>query len=298
LYYGTVLFCTIGFGDIEPDTTYGRLYTIFLAIYGVAFLGILLGALIDYCVEYRQSSSEQHLRKVGTLVLQRIHQRETKTRLCSTRALNVDDSVVVDETADFVPRSTKDSFPEKSLFDEIVALILLEVPIMSVVILLAIGIGHYEGWTVFESIYWFVISGTTVGFGDFYPRLVYVKLFCVFYLPLAVAALGDLLGRIVTIYMDRKRRYSEKQFLSQSFTLVDLNTMDADQSGRVDKVEFLSYMLCALQKVSKDDINEIIELFHKLDMDGNEYLTKSDLVAKEWETSFRSSIEQSMNNVQ
>lgn len=288
LYYGTVLFCTIGFGDIEPDNTAARLYTICLALYGIAFLGILLGAVIDYCIDYRYVSSEQQRRKVGTQVLQRMQQTEMKRR-DETYVENV-----VDETTDEVSSATTECASEKSLRDEILALVLLEVPVLSFVILLAIGVGHFEGWSVFNSIYWLVISGTTVGFGDFYPRNTYVKLFCIFYLPMAVAVLGDLLGRIVTIYMDRKRRRLEKEFLSQSLTLVDLSTMDTDHDGRVDKAEFLSYMLCALQKVSKEDVDGILDLFFKLDVDGSGVLTKRDLISRDWEDTFRSSLEKSM----
>ena len=183
---------------------------------------------------------------------------------------------------------------DPSLLDDIVKLLKLEVPIMLVAILFAILIGHYEHWTVVESIYWFVISGTTVGFGDYYPQLSSVKLFCVLYLPFAVAVLGDLLRRIIGIYINRKRRLLEKQFLARSLSLADLDIMDADRSGRVDKAEFLAYMLCTLQKVSKEDVNEIMELFHKLDVDDDNYLTKSDLVSEEWVKTLRSSIEQSI----
>jgi potassium channel subfamily K, other eukaryote len=290
LYYGTVLFCTIGFGDIEPDNSAARLYTIFLALYGIAFLGILLGAVIDYCLDCRYVSSEQQRRKVGTQVLHRMQQTDMMRR-DDTDAENVVDEATDDEADS---STTTECTAEKSLWEEIFALVLLEIPVLSFVILLAIGVGHFEGWSVFNSIYWFVISGTTVGFGDFYPRNINVKLFCVFYLPMAVAVLGDLLGRIVTIYMDRKRRRLEKEFLSQSLTLVDLGTMDVDHDGRVDKAEFLSYMLCALQKVSKEDVDGIMDLFFKLDVDGSGSLTKSDLISRDWEDAFRSSIEKSM----
>jgi potassium channel subfamily K, other eukaryote len=284
LYYATVLFCTIGFGDIEPTNTYGQVYTIFLAIYGIAFLGILLGAVIDYCLEYHHVQSEQSRRHVGTQVLHQMKEKETMKQQQNT--------ILMDETIE--PTNNSNTHSNPSLWDEIIKLIIFEIPVLTLAIGMAILIGHFEGWTIFECIYWFVISGCTVGFGDYYPHLIYSKLVCVFYLPFAVAVVGDLLGRIVTIYMDRKRRSAEKLYLQRSLSLVDLDVMDVDHSGRVDKFEFLSYMLCALQKVSKDDVNEIIDLFHKLDLDKNNYLTKSDLIAKEWEQSFRTTIQQSI----
>ena len=289
LYYATVLFCTIGFGDIEPTNRYAQLYTIGLAFYGIAFLGILLGSVIDYVLEYQHTQKEHTRRKVGTQVLHQLKEQHMLERRPQNQTQN--DTVIFDETAT-TNNSTDTSNP--SLWEEVLKLILFEIPVLSVAILIAIGIGHYEGWTVFESVYWFVISGATVGFGDYYPRLTYVKLFCVVYLPFAVAVLGDLLGRIVSLYMDRKRRHSERQFLSRSLSLVDLDIMDEDRSGHVDKAEFLSYMLCALQKVSKEDINEILEMFYRLDVNKDNCLSKSDLIANQWEKSFETSIRQLM----
>jgi membrane protein YqaA with SNARE-associated domain len=283
------------------------LYTIFLALYGIAFLGILLGSVIDYCLEYQHTQKEQTRRNFGTQVLHQLQQQtthrhhpiETAIPTSSTNP-TPNDTLVFDETTTNNNNNNNMEPPlsqnPPSLWDEIWKLILFEIPILTITISIAIGIGHYEGWTIFESIYWFVISGATVGFGDYYPQHTYVKLFCVIYLPMAVAVLGDLLGRIVTIYMDRKRRQSEQQFLSRSMSLVDLNIMDVDRNGRVDKAEFLSYMLCALQKVSKEDIDEILTIFHRLDKNHDNYLSKSDLVANQWEKTFQTSIQKLIPN--
>ena len=281
IYYATTLFCTIGFGDIAPGNTYAQLYTIGLALYGITFLGILLGAVIDYYLEYQNFQKEKRCRQVGSQVLYRLKEKQTNSQSnrLNNNIIQANDTILGGDP---------------SLFDDIVKLLKLEIPIISVAILLAILIGHYEHWTIVESIYWFIISGTTVGFGDYYPQLSSVKLFCVMYLPFAVAVLGDLLRRIIGIYINRKRRLMEKQFLMRSLSLADLDIMDADKSGRVDKAEFLAYMLCTLQKVSKDDVNEIMELFHKLDVDDDHYLTKNDLASEEWVNTLRSSIEQSI----
>jgi hypothetical protein len=43
LYLATVIFTTIGYGDLEPTTEAGRFYVIGLAAYGILILGIFLG---------------------------------------------------------------------------------------------------------------------------------------------------------------------------------------------------------------------------------------------------------------
>ena len=48
-------------------------------------------------------------------------------------------------------------------------------------------------------------------------------------------------------------------------TLCDLNNMDVTGDGEVSELEFLTYMLVALQKVDREDIDDIKKAFRKLD---------------------------------
>jgi EF-hand domain pair/Ion channel len=135
-----------------------------------------------------------------------------------------------------------------------------------------------------------VISGTTVGLGEYSPKNPAVRLAAVFFLPLAVAVVGQFLGRVASAYMDREKRRVEKEYLSRTLTLCDLQRMDTDQNGKVDQAEFLSYMLVAIQRVSKEDVEQIARLFRKLDRTKEGVLTKNDLAAFQLDEKFRSSI--------
>ena len=123
-----------------------------------------------------------------------------------------------------------------------------------------------------------VITGTTVGFGDLGPTTVGTKIACVFYLPLAVAVLGEFVGRIAAAYMSKQQDQVESQFMARSMTLSDLEVIDTDKDGRVSENEFLIYMLVALQKVEKEEIDEIMTLFRKLDKSNTGTIDKGDLI--------------------
>jgi Ca2+-binding EF-hand superfamily protein len=93
-----------------------------------------------------------------------------------------------------------------------------------------------------------------------------------------VAVLGELLARIASVYMKRANQKAKQRFLSRSLTLSDLKTMDIDNNGQVDKTEFITYMLVALQKVTKEELDELWTLFHHLDKTKEGFLSKRDLV--------------------
>jgi Ca2+-binding EF-hand superfamily protein len=78
--------------------------------------------------------------------------------------------------------------------------------------------------------------------------------------------------------MKRANKKARKIFLSRSLTLSDLKTMDVDNNGQVDRAEFITYMLVALQKVTKEELDELSILFQRLDKTKEGFLSKRDLV--------------------
>lgn len=103
---------------------------------------------------------------------------------------------------------------------------------------------------------------------------------CIIWIPLSVAVLGELLGRIASVYIDRSNDLMEQRFLRQAMTLSDLRQMDTDHDDKVSPEEFLRYMLVALQKAEKQDIDDIMDLFKKLDKNGSGFIDKEDLMSQ------------------
>ncbi|MCL0100628.1 ion transporter [Peptococcaceae bacterium] len=51
LWWSVVTITTVGYGDISPVTTYGRILAAFLMITGIGFLGMLTGTIATYFVD-------------------------------------------------------------------------------------------------------------------------------------------------------------------------------------------------------------------------------------------------------
>jgi hypothetical protein len=105
------------------------------------------------------------------------------------------------------------------------------------------------------------------------------KLYCIFFLPLAVAVFGEVLGRIANLYIRRKTRTAQKEYLRRTITACDLRNMDSNHDGSVDLGEFLCFMLLALQKVDEESIHDLRRIFNKLDTNHNGRIDKDDLIA-------------------
>ncbi|GKY92324.1 hypothetical protein MPSEU_000203500 [Mayamaea pseudoterrestris] len=256
LYLASVTFTTIGFGDVEINNAAGRVYLIFLATYGIVILGIFLGVLGDIIVESQSTISVERKRKLQRLILGTIGSRE------GHRGAHVHPPFE----------------PPVPLIKDIASVAVMEAPIVLFVVFLGIMVGWHEGWSVVDSVYWTAVSSYTIGFGDYHPQSASTRWFCVFFLPFSVAVIGEVLGRIASVYMDRKRNHAEERFLQKSLTVRDLRTLDLNSDGKVTKAEFLSYMLVSLQKVAREDIDELLAVFNRLDTDKSGALTMDDLV--------------------
>lgn len=113
---------------------------------------------------------------------------------------------------------------------------------------------------------------------DLGPTHMVTRIFCTFWIPLAVAVTGEVLARIASVYIDMRNDGMEEKFLQRAMTLADLRVMDTDKDEKVAPDEFLRYMLVALQKVEQDEIDEIMEIFRKLDKSNTGFIEKQDLM--------------------
>lgn len=69
LWYSFVTVTTVGYGDLLVTTTFGRIISIILAIYGILFLGSLSGLVVSYYTEVSKHYSlavEQDKQKTGS----------------------------------------------------------------------------------------------------------------------------------------------------------------------------------------------------------------------------------------
>lgn len=88
--------------------------------------------------------------------------------------------------------------------------------LITTIIILAIGTfvyHHLEGWNYLDSLYFSVVTLTTIGYGDFHPVTDEGKLFTIIYI---VVGIGMILGFINTIqHHYAQMKYKERKEIMQ-----------------------------------------------------------------------------------
>eukprot|EP00977_Amphora_coffeiformis_P024838 scaffold17318_cov169-Amphora_coffeaeformis.AAC.5 len=271
----------------------GQIFTIAFAIYGVIVLGIFIG-IFGHAISESQAQMARKLKAGRQRRLIKLLFRSTK-KLEAAREIRKDS--VFQEHA--------------SLMEDVMHVIKSELPSILVVIILAFILGVREGWSLTSTAYFAIMSASTTGkftdqrvvtgvavkvvshgrlshelwrcfcttgYGDYTPTTQIDKLYCVFFLPISVAVFGEVLGRIASVYITRRTRQAEQNFLRRSMTKFDLRQMDTNDDGQVSMDEWLSFMLVSLQKVDPSFLEDLKNIFYDLDVNGNGFVDKDDLV--------------------
>lgn len=141
-----------------------------------------------------------------------------------------------------------------------------------------------EGHTFSESVYFAVMSATTVGYGDFAPRTQDGRLFIALYLLLSTVFVGKSVHDIAHIPLLLRRNRLESMVLNQygkdldPYELKELCSMTINESPEYcTRNEFILGMLLKLDKITQRDITECGQKFDILDLDGSGKLTPDDI---------------------
>lgn len=136
IYFATVLFLTIGYGDLSPSTFLGRSSVIILALYGIILLGIFLGIIGENIMEYQAELWDRQQEEVCRQILNTVEKAATeRSDTGASQPLDMNRNVRV---------------AGDSLLQEIKEAIALESPVLLAVLVFGVIIGHFEGWTMFE----------------------------------------------------------------------------------------------------------------------------------------------------
>ena len=119
--------------------------------------------------------------------------------------------------------------------------------IVMVCLVTAIGatfVHFNEGFTWLDSVYWAVVTASTVGYGDVEILEESTRIFSTGYVLIATGVLATALSRFGAIIMDIEAERHVDAFVARGVSLGMLKDikLDADGSDAIDRMEFLQYM--------------------------------------------------------
>lgn len=274
LYLSVVTFSTVGFGDVPIKTKGGKLFSCVFALAGIGIIGIALGYIGQHLVQAQMLALQIANRKRAAATVARAEADAEASR--ADKNLRYEQPVESDSPKQGLGKRQGPDLQQSNFVGR--QLIISIAPVVSLILIGSLVVGRYEGWDVVDSIYWCVITGTSVGFGDRVPQTGSMRWFCILYIPLAVGAYSAALGRIANIFVEREIRKSNAKLLRREVTLEDLETMNDDGDGEVSPLEFVEHMLKSMNKVDQALLDDLHRQFEVLDADGSGGLQEDDII--------------------
>ncbi|KAA8526205.1 hypothetical protein F0562_008056 [Nyssa sinensis] len=247
LYFAVVTLCTIGYGDIVPDTTFTKLFTCAFILVGFGFVDILLNGLVTYILDMQEA-----------VLLSTVYENKSNTMV---RTYMID-------TAKGRMR------------------IRMKVGLALAVVISCIAIGtvsvHFlEEMSWVDSFYLSVTSVTTVGYGDYAFKTLTGRCFAIVWLLVSTLAVARAFLYLTELRIDKRNRKIAKWILQKKMTLGDLVAADLDHDGSISKSEYIIYKLKEMGKITEKDIMLICNQFDTLDHSNCGRLTVADLMESE-----------------
>uniref|UniRef100_A0A6N2NGU7 Potassium channel domain-containing protein n=1 Tax=Salix viminalis TaxID=40686 RepID=A0A6N2NGU7_SALVM len=244
LYFTVVTLCTIGYGDIVPDTTFTKLFTCGFILVGFGIIDILLNGLVTYICDRQEAF------------------------LLST----MDGSAPSTMVQAYMIDKSKGRMRIRS-----------KVVLASAVVIVCIAVGtitvHYlEKLDWVDSFYLAVTSVTTVGYGDFAFTTLTGRCFAIIWLLVSTLAVARAFLYLTELRIDRRNRRIAKWVLQKKMTLGDLVAADLDNDGSISKSEFVIYKLKEMGKIAEKDILQICNQFDSIDSVNCGKITLADLM--------------------
>ncbi|XP_061369821.1 two-pore potassium channel 3-like [Gastrolobium bilobum] len=243
-YFTMVTLCTIGYGDIVPDTTFTKIFTCGLILVGFGFIGFLLNGLVAYICDTQEA-----------FLLNMMDENRYK-KILST--------YMVDEEKGRMRIRTK-------------------VCLALVVVIGCIAIGTFtvhfvEDLNWDDSFYLSITSVTTVGYGDYSFKTVTGRCFAIIWLLVSPLAVTRAFLYLTDYSMHKRNRQVAKWILHKKITLSDLVAADLDNDGSISKSEFVIYKLKQMGKITEIDIIQISKQFDSLECGMYGKITLADLM--------------------
>mmetsp|Transcript_1718 Transcript_1718/g.3928 ORF Transcript_1718/g.3928 Transcript_1718/m.3928 type:complete len:664 (+) Transcript_1718:73-2064(+) len=299
-YFAVTTFTTTGYGDLVPTSVVSHVFTAVYALLGVAVLGLALGILGSKMVEIQGDKEwgSTISREYDAMTLFDATSSHDGDSVINNNTNNNDSAMSSNSSeAAGSDEETGRTFHHKHLtreqqreaikdFERTVestgSVFSLKrfLVLLGVAVSMAYAIGRSSGWNLYQTVYYYIITGCTIGYGELTPETQLERFFGIFFVPLAVSVTGYVLAYVADSIVDnlQQKAFNSRVTMHKELTVDDLRILDVDGDGTVTYTEFLEFMLLAMKKVDPGLLDSLREYFDKLDVTNTGVLSKEDLI--------------------
>ncbi|CAM6097286.1 unnamed protein product [Calypogeia fissa] len=239
LYFCVVTLTTVGYGDLVPDTTLGKLFTSLYIFIGFGLVGAIVSGGANYIVEMQEKLL--------------IHSIKRKMIL----------DYEIAEEQDY-----------ENAFWKVIVSGMMVVTLFIVGIIFMIRV---EEMTLVDAIYCVCVTMTTLGYGDHSFETALGRLFAAIWILTGTVFVGQFFLYLAEMRTVQRQLKLAHWVLHRKTTPTDLREADLDGDGLVNCTEFVVFKLKELGKIDDVDVAGIIEEFHQLDYDRSGTISLEDL---------------------
>jgi len=271
LYLSAQIITTVGYGDFTPANPIGQFFLALYVLFGVTLVAIVVAAVLDHAMTAYSEESTEALASEIFFEFDEQHSGDAEYNQHPSSP---------NTTKHFSLRTLPSSY--QNLHDTMYQHLHDTMVRSLCVFLIAVSIGTLffycypgEDKTIWQAFYMSCVSLTTVGFGAIHPQTQGGYLFATFWMLIGVSCTAHMICTIGDSLL-KHRRHLTHALMKEECTLC-LKEMDADGSGRVDKIEFLTFDLVRRGVCKKQDIENVLAIFDALDIDHCGELNVQDL---------------------
>lgn len=270
LYFACVCFSTVGYGDLAPQTVGGKIFTCFFGFAGISLLGAAVATIGSKLIQAEADTVKIAQSESRKRILQLY---DKMPRLRSAKNKGDDTGLAEEARKEYValprlPQAVVDAWKTLRWLGQ------------SLLVVAAGGLimGRVEGWSIVDSLYYALITASTIGLGDFAPVTRAGRLTALLLIPMIVAAAGEILASIGLSLIERRQKKIFSEQLERGLTSDHLKAMDANGDGKVGRDEYVFFMLMEMGLVNKQEIDDLFDQFERLDVSRSGYLDLDDLL--------------------
>ncbi|GMN54954.1 hypothetical protein TIFTF001_024072 [Ficus carica] len=247
LYYIVVTFCTTGYGDIVPDSTFTKLFTCFFILMGFGLFDVVLNGFVRNLCDQQES-----------VLLSAMDENRLNTTF---------ETYILDK--------------EKGRMRIRVKVVLALAVVVCCITIGTVAVHFLEEFNWVDSFYFSVTSVTTVGYGDYSFTTKEGRIFGIVWLFVSTFAFGRAFLYLAELRIDKRNRSLARLVLHRKVTVGDLVAVDFDNDGYISKSEYIIFKLKEMRKVTETDILEIGKQFDSLKQGNGGKLTLADIMETE-----------------